>query len=307
MLLSTATDYCTGVHEVRTQADFMNGAGNPEYCLRRIAEAGFSHVHWCHHWRSDFFYQEPEIRHIERLLKGFGLQLLDTHGSEGIEKFWYAPQEYARLAGVELVKNRIEFTARLGGDAVVMHAYPMPADQDAAQLLWSQLRRTLDALTPFAQEYGVIIAIENLVDFWGIHFEGKEVTEVGDNWDLLAELFSIYPADAVGLCYDSGHAQLGSDRSGRLIEFVDRLAVLHMHDNDGTGDLHRLVFDGVADWGRLAEMIAVSAYKKPVTLEICHDPERYGNLEAFLAEGKKTGDRFSQMIEQARSRLTVRD
>jgi len=75
-----------------------------------------------------------------------GEKLSDTHGSEGTEKFWYSPHEYARLAGVELVKNRIDFTARLGGDAIVMHVYPRsqaPAQTGLYDTLMTQLRKTL--------------------------------------------------------------------------------------------------------------------------------------------------------------------
>jgi sugar phosphate isomerase/epimerase len=47
--------------------------------------------------------------------------LLDLHGSIGPEKNWASQREYERLAGVELVQNRIEMTAQLGGKVIVMH------------------------------------------------------------------------------------------------------------------------------------------------------------------------------------------
>jgi sugar phosphate isomerase/epimerase len=101
--------------------DYFNDSGNPAPYLRRIAEAGFSHIHWCHHWRSDFLYSDAEIDQISKWLQEFGLQLNDLHGSEGMEKSWVSAQEYRRLAGVELVKNRIYMAAKLGGDVVIMH------------------------------------------------------------------------------------------------------------------------------------------------------------------------------------------
>lgn len=290
-----ATDYSPNIHRFESMDDFMGGIGNPDPYLRAIAEAGFSHVHWCHHWSGDFSYSESEMDHIGKLLKKYNLIVSDLHGSEGKEKFWYSPQEYARLAGVELVKNRIDFCARFGGDAVVMHAYPMRSEQE-----WDQLRKTLDALMPFALERQVKIAIENLVDFQGVHFDKITYAEASDNWGLIQRIFDQYPAEFVGLCYDSGHAHLGYDRSAELEKFLDRLLVLHLHGNDGTEDQHRNLFVNDLDWDNLARMIALSPYAKPISLEVMVS-ELDANETAFLQTAFSTGSRFSEMVEHHRS------
>lgn len=296
MNLSMATDYCTDVHAFNSLDDFFNGIGNPKPYLRKIADAGFTHLHWCHHWRSDFFYEEPEMVEIGKQFQEYGLQIADIHGSEGIEKFWYSPQEYARLAGVELVKNRIAFTARFGGDAMVMHAYPLPADPTLANLLWSQLRKTLDAVQPFALERGVKIAIENLIDFQNTHFNKLPVEQAGDNRQLIADLFAAYPPEFLGLCYDPGHGNLGYDRMEMLDMFKDRLCVLHLNGNHGREDEHLNVFHGTVDWERLAKLIAASPYRKPMSLEVCMQ-KTYPSQEVFLQEARETGGRFSAMVE----------
>ena len=107
-MLSITTDYATSI-------------GDPSPYLRRIADAGFTHLHWCHQWNTDFLYSEWEVDQIECWLNDFGLQLLDLHASVGPEKNWYSGKEYERLSGVELVKNRIDMTSRLGGGVIIMH------------------------------------------------------------------------------------------------------------------------------------------------------------------------------------------
>ena len=296
-MLSMATDYSYDIHRFESMADMVNGVGNPQPYLRAIADAGFTHVHWCHHWSGDFMYGESEMAHIGRILKEYNLQVADLHGSEGREKFWYSPQEYARLAGVELVKNRIDFCARFGGDAVVMHAYPLPADEQMAQLIWGQLRKTLDALQPYAIERGVKIAIENLVDFQSIKFDGAAYADVGDNWGLIGRLFEVYSAEFLGLCYDSGHANLGYDRMDGLESFLDRLIVLHLNSNDGSGDQHRNVFADDIDWDRLAKLIAQSPYDKPMSLETIVTDQDASEAE-FLQTAFSTGTRFAELVAQ---------
>lgn len=297
-MLSIATDHSTDIHGFNTLNDWYTGIGNPEISLRNAAEAGFTHVHWCHHWSGDFLYTEPEISHINKLLDKYDLQVADVHGSEGREKFWYSPQEYARIAGVELVKNRIDFAARFGGDAVVMHAYPLPLEAETRELVWTQLRKTLDQLQPYAIERNVKIAIENLVDFHGMHFDGIPMEQARDNRDLIADLFAIYPPEFLGLCFDSGHANLGYDRMDQLEQFLDRLLVLHLHDNDGSGDQHRNLFTKSIDWPRLADYIAESIYDKPMSLEVVVN-EDDANDEDFLATAFETGTRFAEMVDKA--------
>ncbi|MCX7935928.1 MAG: hypothetical protein N3A66_11800, partial [Planctomycetota bacterium] len=54
-------------------SDYAQSTGDPSPYLRRIAAAGFSHVHWCHHWNTDFLYARCEIEQIASWLKDFGL------------------------------------------------------------------------------------------------------------------------------------------------------------------------------------------------------------------------------------------
>ena len=299
MRLSMSTDYTTGIHEMKGPADFMRGIGNPEPYLRRIAEAGFNHVHWCHHWRSDMLYGPSEMQEIERLLQQYDLQVVDVHGSEGIEKFWYSPAEYSRLAGVELVKNRLEFAARFGADAIVMHVYPLPKDEVTADLLWGQLRKTLDALDPYCRHLGVKIAVENLVDWFGLSYDNVPMAEVRDNRDILERIFAAYPPDTVGMCWDAGHGNLGYDRNEVLDKFKERLCVTHLHDNDGTSDSHLTPFSGSVDWETTARLIAESPYDKPLTFEVMQDG-RFATEEAFLAATVAAGHKFADMIASYR-------
>lgn len=283
--------------------DYKVDCGSPQPFLQAIAEAGFTHIHWCHQWNTDFIYHPSEVAQIGQWLAEYGLQLADVHGSEGREKFWYSPQEYARLAGVELVKNRIDFAAQLGADAVVMHAYPVTRHPELSQfnpLVWDQLRKSLDALQPYAVARGIRIALENLIDFRGVDAGAVSRTEAVDNFELILNLYDHYPPEFIGFCYDSGHAILGRNRMDRLAPLMSRLAVLHLHDNDGEGDLHRLVFDGIVDWQLAAELIAESPYAKPMSYEVSMRNTGITDEQQFLQQAYATGTRFAAMVAAQR-------
>jgi sugar phosphate isomerase/epimerase len=280
-------------------SDYFTEQGDPAPYLRALAEAGFTHVHWCHRWRSDYLYTAGEIAQIGRWLDEYGLRLNDVHGSEGIEKFWYAPQEDARLAGIELVKNRVELAAQLGGAAVVMHVYPPTVRPDLAgfnAFLFDQIRHSLDDLEAYCRERGVRIALENLIDFAAVEAGVVDTAHAGDNADLLARLQAAYAPAFLSFCFDSGHARLGYDRLDAYAPLFDRLDVLHLHDNDGVGDLHWPVGDGVVDWHRVASLIAASPYARPLSFELSSRSTGFTEAAPFLAYSMPGCQRFAAQV-----------
>jgi sugar phosphate isomerase/epimerase len=265
--------------------DYVRDTGCPGPYLRDIADAGFTHVHWCHHWNTDFLYSNSEIDRISTWLATYGLRVLDIHASHGREKAWASPYEYARLAGIELVKNRIAMAAALGSDVIILHLPPStePRVESAAAVdPWlTQVCRSLDALAPFARERCVRIGLENM----GC-----------DDFVRLRQLFSLYGAEFLGLCYDAGHGNLGGQGLIHLAHLKGRLISVHLHDNDGSGDQHKPVFSGTIDWDRLARVIAASAYKKCVSMEVSIQSSGFDDEAAFLEHVHETGTVLSAMI-----------
>ena len=255
--------------------DYARGTGDPSPYLRRIADAGFTHVHWCHQWNTDFIYSQPEIARIREWLADCRLKVLDLHASVGPEKNWASPREYERLAGVELVKNRIEMTARLGADVIIMH---IPRGNDS-----QPLRLSLVELEPYAKSLGIRIAIENCGDF-----------------DAIRRVLVEHDPDYLGLCYDCGHGNREQNGLDHLETLKDRLISVHLHDNDGSSDQHKLLFSGTVDWARLARIIATSAYSKCVSMEVAMRNTGMQDEAAFLSRAYETGKHFSAMIQTAR-------
>ena len=262
--------------------DYAASTGCPQPYLERIAEAGFTHIHWCHQWDTDFLYGDAEVARIGAWMREYGLALTDLHASAGREKPWGSCREYERLAGVELVLNRITMTARLGGDVIVMHLPGGLAEPEQAERTWGCFRRSLDALEPHARVHGVRIAIEN----------GSR------NFDLIEQALAMYGPDYLGLCYDSGHANIDGDGMDRLERIKDRLISIHLHDNDGASDQHKPVFSGTIDWARLARVLAASAYKKCLSMELSMRNAGIEDEQTFLHQGLAEGTRLTRMVEE---------
>lgn len=263
-------------------SDFAGGRGCPEPSLRAIAEAGYTHVHWCHQWNTDFLYGEAELAQIEAWLKDFGLGVTDLHGTSGVEKKWTSSREYERLAGVELVENRIATAARLGTDVVIMHIEPGGDDDVYGDTYWTQLFRSLDELRPFAAGRSVRLAIE-----------------LGDI-EPIEKVLESYEPEFIGICYDSGHGNRRPDGPGWAMTHADRLISIHLHDNDGSGDQHRIPFTGTVDWPRVIDAIAASPYDKWISMECGMVNESYEDKTEFLAAAREAGEKLADMLENVR-------
>jgi sugar phosphate isomerase/epimerase len=264
MKLSVTTDYVTGL-------------GDPLPYLERIAEAGFTHVHWCHEWNTDYLYSDQDISGIGSQLEKLGLELLDLHASVGIERSWVSSDQEARRAGIDLVRNRMAMARRLGSDVIVMHP-PFAADNENCQAVRQRWLASLEELQADSVRTGVRIALENG------NQRGLQETEIA---------FDLHGSDYLGLCFDSGHANL---HGAELLErHPDRLLVLHLHDNDGTADQHRIPFTGTVDWEKVIGLIAGSSYDKCISLEVSMSNSPIKDEKKFLASCLTVAERLSKM------------
>lgn len=274
---------------IAVNTDYSGSTGSPEKRLANMARVGFTHVHWCHQWNTDFFYMDSEINQIRQWLKQDGLTLLDIHGSVGPEKNWFSPVEYQRQAGRELVANRMRMLRALDGTGTVMMHIPVirsitvPVERPAILKQLDALRKSLDELMPLSRELNVPIAVEN---------SGY------DSFEVMDMLFSEYPADFLGLCFDSGHGHLFDDKGlDNLDRHKDRLMALHIHDNDGTGDQHQPPFYGTLDWNRFASILKASPYPREISFELSVRNTPFADdLDAFMDDAYARCLKFAKMV-----------
>jgi len=260
--------------------DYASDTGNAEPFLRGIAHAGFRHIQWIHHWRHDFIYTRPEVEYISELMEELGLSLYDIHAPTGNEKNWFSTVEYQRRAGVEIIRNRIEMCQTLGGQVIVTHIPELISENLES---WYQLKKSLDELEEVCAEHRVRIAVEN---------------RSRDKFDGIAELFSEYSPQYLGLCYDTGHGNIGGKGLGHLETYKERLISLHLHDNTGSRDKHQPVFSGTVDWDRFARIIAASPYREFLTFETDMRHSGFDTEAAFLESTYAGGLELLALIER---------
>lgn len=293
--------------------------------LKHIADAGISHIHWCHEWDGDYVYSIYEMLQIKGWMNDLGLKCKGVHATEGCRKInivgkfypryheqnrrdYTSENEFNRMAGVELIRNRIEMASILGTDAIVLHMQlpykEFEKNVDCKELYYRQAFKSLDELEHDCMEKGVRICIENMPG-------------TPDNYQVeqFDRLFDRYDSAFLGFCFDAGHGLItGGENPLYLLErYQDRLYMMHLHDNHGLiseecweqGDLmvkcdeHTNPFCGNMDWEKAAQIIAGSPYELPIVLELA---KRDADEQLFLEESLNAGKRITEMILKYRDK-----
>ncbi len=137
-----------------------------------------------------------------------------------------------RKASIKEVKKSIEMASMMEADIVTVH----PGLYSPLSIYWDGAtdlsKKSLRELKKYSEEYGVVLALENLPEMWlTICSTVKEIKE------FLKEL-------DIKFCLDVGHAYT----AGELDEFLELSPVnVHLHDNLGEEDVHLKLGDGDVD------------------------------------------------------------
>ena len=126
---------------------------------------------------------------------------------------------------------------------IVVHGFKLAYYLGCEEEEWRQTEAFLDSLCPMAREMGITICIENLYENLGGHLVEGPCCDAKKAAERIDRINSQYQAEVLGFCFDTGHGNLvGLDFEDFITTLGHRLKVLHIHDNDGIGDLHQIPF-----------------------------------------------------------------
>ncbi len=139
----------------------------------------------------------------------------------------------------------------------------------------------LSPVVEYARGKGVRILIENMPS-------AKEAEDNHLYGSCALNISSLAEKLSCGICWDTGHSNISGQRqSEQLAQLSGKLEVLHIHDNDGFSDSHKLPFDGNIDWEDLAFGLRCCSFSGILDVEV----------SAWALDGdKKTREDFGKLI-----------
>lgn len=148
--------------------------------------------------------------------------------------------EYLRR---QVVPKSMEICHYFDCSYIVVHGLKLRRYVGTEQAEWEETQKFIDFIAPMAKEMGITICIENLYDSVGGHIVEGPCCDVRRTVERIDRMNDKYHAEVLGFCFDTGHANLVGIDFEQFITTLDyRLKVLHIHDNDGIGDLHQIPF-----------------------------------------------------------------
>ena len=191
-----------------------------------------------------------------REMEAEGLTFADAHAPFGPMQDLICPVEAARSQMLLRQKLSLQIAAEMGVKTITVHTgnethYP----GYELEVMYECMKRSLEELLPFAEQLGITVCIENL--YFQINTPER-----------LLGIKMEFPTEALGFCYDSGHANLmdkGRNHPDSPVfkfwknvppQFDDRILEkmlphvvnCHLHDNNGMADQHYNPGRGIIDW-----------------------------------------------------------
>lgn len=260
-----------------------------------LKNAGFGVVDYSLYWDDEGWLMKDDYKEqavaIRKALDEAGLVCSQTHApfhsTGGGKKKGIAYGEAFDESNPEYLETvrALDVSAILGAEHSVVHTLNTPLDVDLMEYNLPFFR----SLLPYAEKFGIKIAIENLFRF---NAEKKYITRIGTAQEMNA-LLAALDSDRFVLLVDTGHAKLVGIEPQDLIRELTPGALrgLHIQDTDKTSDRHQLPFMGKISWDAVMKALKDAGYTGDLTFEINKilDPIPGELAEAALAYAYAVG------------------
>ena len=296
--------------------------GNPEEGFKMLARAGFS----CADFSLNGYLANKDIYQSE--VGSF----FDQTVSE-LERFFLPHREGARAAGIAVTQMHMPYPLYVPNGSedvngylreqvapksmavcsffqcpyVVVHGFKLATFLGSEEAEWERTEQMIDFLAPMAKEMGITLCVENLYESVGGHLVEGPCCNVRKMVERIDRINDRYHKEILGFCFDTGHANLvGLDFERFLNALGPRLKVLHIHDNDGIGDLHQIPFTftrtrenhSSTDWEGFVKGLRNIGFNRVLSFETApvlasFPKEMKEDVLAFVA---KTGEYFANAI-----------
>lgn len=163
----------------------------------------------------------------------------------------HGPWEYPTKDGTEKerdsllgdMRRAVRVTALLGSKYMVVHPLTPFGKQEPEGVGEQTFLINVAfwrALMPSAHEHGVTVCLENMP------FHRYSYACPAD----ILKIVRAVDDENFAICLDTGHVNVfpEADIYADMQLIKDKLRVVHIHDNDGKGDLHQLPYFGKLDW-----------------------------------------------------------
>lgn len=239
--------------------------------FKTIKQAGFDGVSlW---WADDL--GDGDYRSNPELVRKLGLHVENIHAPfDKVNNLWLDNLDGSGF--MDYLLGLVDDCSQYDIPAMVLHltdGNPPPY----SEIGLDRIKRLIDK----AENRNINVAFENL-----------------SRIEYLEYILSNVDSPRAGFCYDSGHHICHTPDTDLISRYGSRLMALHLHDNDGMQDQHKLPFDGTINWADTMGRIGLTGYKGAAALEV--NSINYSTLppEQFMRMACERAKKLETMMKQ---------
>lgn len=218
-------------------------------------------------WNKDDYKTRAE--EVRRIADEKGFPITQTHTPFNFGKLWNDPVYFEETIMPRMIRS-IEISAMLGAKVTVVHPLHSMIYRGNEELLFNMNMDYYRRLIPYAKEYGIKIAVENM--FQADPYRKFIVADTCSDPYEFVRYVDTLDSEYIVACLDVGHVGLPlSDYTPADVVRIlghDRLQSLHIHDNDYRNDQHLLPYQGKLNWMEIAKALGEIDYQGDFTYEV---------------------------------------
>ncbi len=261
--------------------------------LERIEHAGVGLVEiFCARQHFDY-HDRNQMLEIASWFRNSQLKLHSIHAPMYTDKEWgrSGPQavvsiaeteKVRRIAACDEIKRALELADYAPFRYMVTHVGVSRDIYDLRKV--DAAFSSIEHLRMFARQRGADLVLENTPN---------ELSTP----DRLLEFLHYTHLNDMGLCFDTGHANMGEGVAASFEKMKPQVRSTHIHDNMGQKDEHLFPFEGTIDWKQTIGDFSAKPDSFPMLLEIREFPE----LPDPLDRVKQVFHKFEELEAAAKS------
>ena len=254
-----------------TENSFLRPHVGERGAIELLAKAGFDAIDYGFspmlERKESPFCSHQYLTYAEEILKiaqDNGVYFNQAHGPFVFDTSLFPDYEKEVLP---LCKRCFEVCADLKIPHVVIHPIHHLPYQGNEELLWNMNLEFYHRLLPYAREFQVKIALENMYQY--DHRRGVITRDVFSNPEEYARFYDMLEPSDYLCCVDTGHCSItGEDPAKTLLTLNGRVKALHVNDNLFRTDDHIVPGHGLMDWESITKALATIDYSGDLTFEV---------------------------------------
>jgi len=229
--------------------------------LEDIRNGGFSLIEICSFPKHLDYHDTNKVKAAAQKIRELGMQPFSFHAPFADDIDITSLDDRQRDYSVNEILKAAEAAVNIGAMHFVIHPGPEKEEKPPTEEHFQRMKyaaHALNRVVEYCKQHKTMIILENMLPH----------LLFGSTSDLLWIMGALKEVTNVGICLDTGHANLSGDLYNVMYKMMGHLQMLHAADNRGTHDDHFPPGKGHIDWKKLLWQLNETGFRGGIIMEL---------------------------------------